>query len=66
MKVFPVHMLPAADFSMEETTPRDVMKRAAQRALGGGIPGAAAMGFQGESFVWVTTPKDAADTLRVS
>ena len=39
----------------EEETLGEILRRAGKRALGGGIPGAAAMGVQVVSLMWLRT-----------
>lgn len=47
---------PICAYSVKEKEPLpDVLKRAGKRALGGGVPGAAAMGIQVVSLMWLRT-----------
>lgn len=49
-------LLPAAVYQAKEKEPlADILKRAGKRSLGGGLPGAAAMGVQVLSLMWLRT-----------
>ncbi|KAI3434970.1 hypothetical protein D9Q98_003022 [Chlorella vulgaris] len=50
------NLVPAVAYSSKEKEPlSETLKRAGKRALGGGIPGAAAMGLQVLSLMWLRT-----------